>query len=70
MHQVMAGYVTRGEIPGLVTLVNQGEDVHVDAMDPKNDLAGILLTQRAWISPRPPDVCQDFGTLAYGALDD
>lgn len=38
--------------------------------DPKNDLAGILLTQRAWTSPRPPDVCQDFGTLVYGALDD
>jgi CubicO group peptidase (beta-lactamase class C family) len=37
--------------------------------DPKNDLAGILLTQRAWTSPRPPDVCQDFGTLVYGALD-
>jgi len=28
MHEVMA----RGEIPRLVTLVNQGEDVHVDAM--------------------------------------
>ena len=28
----MAGYVTRGEIPGLVTLVNQGEDIHVVAM--------------------------------------
>ncbi len=38
--------------------------------DPKNDLAGMLLTQRAWTSPRPPDVCQDFGTLVYGALDD
>lgn len=32
MHEVMADCVTRGEIPGLVTLVNQGEDVHVDAM--------------------------------------
>jgi len=38
--------------------------------DPKNDLAGILLTQRAWTSPRPPDVCQDLGTLVYEALDD
>jgi CubicO group peptidase (beta-lactamase class C family) len=35
--------------------------------DPKNDSAGILLTQRAWTSARPPDVCQDFGTLVYGA---
>jgi hypothetical protein len=29
---------------------------------------GILLTQRDWTSPRPPDVCQDFKMLVYGAL--
>src|SRR6516225_10840392 len=28
------------------------------------------LTQRAWTSPVPPDVCRDFCTLAYQAIDD
>jgi CubicO group peptidase (beta-lactamase class C family) len=39
-------------------------------MDPREDLAGILLTQRAWTSPDPPSVCKDFWTLAYAAIDD
>jgi hypothetical protein len=30
----------------------------------------ILMTQRAWTSPNPPDVCRDFWTLAYQAIDD
>jgi CubicO group peptidase (beta-lactamase class C family) len=30
MHQLLGGYVTRGEIPGLVALVARGDDVHVD----------------------------------------
>jgi len=38
--------------------------------DPKEDLTGILLTQSAWNSPSPPDVCRDFWTLAYQAIDD
>jgi CubicO group peptidase (beta-lactamase class C family) len=38
--------------------------------DPKEDLVGILMTQRAWTSPNPPDVCRDFWTLAYQAIDD
>ncbi|HKU21936.1 MAG TPA: serine hydrolase domain-containing protein [Terriglobales bacterium] len=38
--------------------------------DPKKELAGILLTQRAWTSPSPPDVCLDFWTSAYQAIDD
>jgi len=38
--------------------------------DPKEDLVGILLTQRAWTSPNPPDVCRDFWTLVYQAIDD
>jgi CubicO group peptidase (beta-lactamase class C family) len=38
--------------------------------DPKEDLVGILMTQRAWTSPSPPDVCLDFWTLAYQAIDD
>jgi CubicO group peptidase (beta-lactamase class C family) len=32
MHEVMAGYVARGEVPGLVTLVARGDDVHAAAM--------------------------------------
>src|SRR2546425_1284999 len=31
MHDVMAGYVERGEVPGLVTLVSGGGEVHVEA---------------------------------------
>jgi CubicO group peptidase (beta-lactamase class C family) len=38
--------------------------------DPGEDMVGILLTQRAWTSPIPPDVCLDFWTLAYQAIDD
>jgi CubicO group peptidase (beta-lactamase class C family) len=39
-------------------------------VDPGEDLIGILLTQRMWMSPRPPDVCSDFWTCAYQAIDD
>ncbi len=38
--------------------------------DPHEDLVGILMTQRAWTSPVPPPVCQDFWTSAYQAIDD
>ena len=38
--------------------------------DPREDVVGILLTQRAWTSPNPPDVCRDFWTLVYQAIDD
>ena len=38
--------------------------------DPREELVGVLLTQRAWTSPVPPDVCRDFCTLAYQAIDD
>jgi hypothetical protein len=30
----------------------------------------ILMTQKAWTSPNPPDVCRDFWTSAYQAIDD
>jgi CubicO group peptidase (beta-lactamase class C family) len=36
--------------------------------DPAERLIGILLTQRAFDSPNPPPVCQDFETCAYAAL--
>jgi CubicO group peptidase (beta-lactamase class C family) len=32
MHDFMAGYVERGEVPGLVTLVSRRGEVHVDAI--------------------------------------
>ena len=38
--------------------------------DPKEDMVGILLTQRLWDSPKLPDVHVDFWTSAYQAIDD
>src|SRR5437763_16104426 len=35
MHNVMAGYVERGQVPGLVTLVSRHDEVHVDAIGVK-----------------------------------
>jgi CubicO group peptidase (beta-lactamase class C family) len=32
MHDIMAGFVERGEVPGLVTLVSRRAEVHVDAI--------------------------------------
>jgi len=33
-------------------------------------MISVLMTQAMWTSPSPPDVSQDFRTLAYQALDD
>ncbi|HEY6407178.1 MAG TPA: serine hydrolase domain-containing protein [Ktedonobacteraceae bacterium] len=38
--------------------------------DPREAMITILMTQRAWTSPSPPDVCLDFWTSAYQAIDD
>jgi CubicO group peptidase (beta-lactamase class C family) len=38
--------------------------------DPKEEMITILMTQRAWTSPKPPDVCVDFWTSAYQAIND
>src|SRR5256712_7351914 len=38
--------------------------------DPLEDMVTILMTQRAWTSPSPPNVCLDFWTTAYQAIDD
>ena len=35
MHEVMAGYVERGEVPGIVTLIRRHGEVHVDAIGTK-----------------------------------
>src|ERR1700740_1616374 len=32
MHTVLAGYIDRGEMPGLVALVSRGETVHVEVL--------------------------------------
>jgi CubicO group peptidase (beta-lactamase class C family) len=40
------------------------------AVDPTEEMIGILLTQRLWDSPRGPAVAHDFWTLAYQAIDD
>src|SRR2546423_11651809 len=32
MHNIMAGYVERGDVPGLVTLVSRRGEVHVDVI--------------------------------------
>jgi CubicO group peptidase (beta-lactamase class C family) len=39
-------------------------------VDPKEQMCGILMTQRSWTSPVPPNVCVDFWTSAYQAIDD
>jgi CubicO group peptidase (beta-lactamase class C family) len=38
--------------------------------DPREEMVIILMTQRAWTSPSPPNVCLDFWTSAYQAIDD
>jgi hypothetical protein len=35
MHNVLAGYVERGEAPGIVTLVSRRGELHVDAIGVK-----------------------------------
>jgi CubicO group peptidase (beta-lactamase class C family) len=36
VHDVMAGYVERGELPGIVTLVGRKDEVHVDFVGKKS----------------------------------
>jgi CubicO group peptidase (beta-lactamase class C family) len=38
--------------------------------DPSEDLITILMTQKGWASPNPPNICRDFWTSAYQAIDD
>lgn len=35
MHDIMAGHVERGTVPGILTLVSRGGEVHVDAIGMK-----------------------------------
>src|SRR2546428_1235931 len=43
MHDVMAGYVERGEGPGIVTLVSRRGEVHVDAIGTRAVAGGPIL---------------------------
>jgi CubicO group peptidase (beta-lactamase class C family) len=36
--------------------------------DPHEELVAILMTNRMWNSPNPPEVCRDFWRLAYDAI--
>lgn len=38
--------------------------------DPKEEMVTILMTQCAWNSPSTPNICLDFWTSAYQAIDD
>jgi CubicO group peptidase (beta-lactamase class C family) len=37
--------------------------------DPREEMVTILMTERAWTSPRPPNACLAFWTSAYQAID-
>jgi CubicO group peptidase (beta-lactamase class C family) len=39
-------------------------------VDPREEMTTILMTQRAWTSPSPPNVARDFWTAVYQAIDD
>src|SRR3954470_11788679 len=32
LHKTMGGYVERGDIPGIVTLIARGDEIHIDAV--------------------------------------
>jgi CubicO group peptidase (beta-lactamase class C family) len=38
--------------------------------DPQEEMVCILMAQRMWSSPSPPEICLDFLTSAYQAIDD
>lgn len=38
--------------------------------DPREQMVTVLMTQAAWTSPHPSDICLDFWTSAYQAIDD
>jgi len=35
LHTAMSGYVDRGDIPGIVTLLGRGDEIHVDVIGTK-----------------------------------
>ena len=57
-------------IGGLASLIEAANMAQQSGLGRTAQLVGILLTQRAWTSPNPPDVCLDFWSSAYQAIDD
>lgn len=45
MHAVMAGHVERGQVPGVVTLIDRRVETHVDAI---GTMAGASCRGRWW----------------------
>jgi CubicO group peptidase (beta-lactamase class C family) len=39
-------------------------------VDPREEMITMLMTQKAWTSPKVPEVARDFWTSAYAAIDD
>lgn len=61
----------RGDVAGSVgTYGWDGGMGTVWRTDPREEMTTILLTQRLWTSPSPPNVCRDFLTSAYQAIED
>ena len=53
LHDVMAGFVERGEVPGLVTLVSRRGETHVEASARRRWAAAIRFSEiRSFASPR------------------
>ncbi len=69
VHDVLAGPVARGDVPGLVSLVSRRGETHVEAIGTAA-VSESAPMQRAWTSPQPPDICVDFNTSVYAAIDD
>jgi CubicO group peptidase (beta-lactamase class C family) len=66
----MAVVTRRAEVFNVGTFGWDGGMGTTWATDPRVGFTGILLTQRMWGSPRQPEVCRDFWTSAYAALED
>jgi len=73
IHDVMAGYIERGEVPGIVTLVSRRGEVHVDAIRTKvaaggdlDDLRSQLVALR--VTENPPGI--DEAETAVAVLQD
>jgi hypothetical protein len=68
LHDVMSGYVERGEVPGLVTLVSYHGLGSSWWNDPNERLTAIIVTERTFESADPPNVIKDFWKSANEAV--
>lgn len=66
----MSVVIARSELASISTFGWDGGLGTSWRSDPREELIGVLLTQAAWTSPKPPGVSLDFWTSAYQALDD